>query len=102
MSSIAFDPIESASGTETLELYEKEKPDIVLMDLLMPDIDGMEVIKKILEFDNEAKTVICTTDRQQYRREEAKELGVMGFLTKPIDREKMIEALNKIFDMNYS
>ena len=52
--------------------------------------------KKILEMDPGAKTVICSTDKQKARQKEAKEIGVLGFLIKPINREKLKETLKEI------
>ena len=88
--------IEAASGTEALEMYEKEKPDLVIMDLLMPDIDGLDVVKEIIQRDPDAKTIICSTDKQNTRMAEAKKVGTLGFITKPIDASKMVEMLKKV------
>ena len=90
-----YEVVEAESGAAALEMFEKENPDLVMMDLLMPDMDGMEVTQKILEIDPGAKIIICSTDRQKYRQEEAKEVGVIGFLTKPINKEKMVHALRR-------
>ena len=96
VTSAGYQTVEADSGARALEVFEKERPDLVIMDLLMPDSDGMEIIKKILETDPHAKTVICSTDKQRARQAEAKEVGVLGFLTKPINAEKMVETLNDI------
>jgi len=91
-----YETVEAASGAEALEKFEKENPDLVIMDLLMPDMDGMEVIKKILEKHPDARTVICSTDKQKARQKEAREIGVIEFLTKPVGAEAMNKALKKI------
>lgn len=90
-----FDTVEAPDGTAAVETFVREKPDLVLTDLLMPDMDGMEVVKKIREIDPAAKIVICSTDRQKYRKEEASRLGAVGFLNKPIDREELRETVRK-------
>ena len=97
LNSMGYTTIEVATGTEALEFYEKEKPDAVIVDLIMPDIDGMEVAKKILGMNADAKIIICSADRQKHRKEEAEKMGVLGFLEKPIDPDKVIETVNKIF-----
>jgi len=91
-----YQAVEAASGAEALDLFKKEKPDLVMMDLLMPDMDGMDVTKKILEIQPKAKIVICSTDRQKTRQAEAKQVGAVGFLTKPIDKKKMADTLRNI------
>ena len=96
--SAGYQTVEADSGAQALEVFEKERPDLVIMDLLMPDMDGMEIIKKILQTDPHAKTVICSTDKQRARQAEAKEIGVLGFLTKPINAEKMMDMLNDILN----
>jgi len=96
LESQGYETLEAASGDEALEKFKREKPDLVMMDLLMPDADGMDVVREILQIDPDAKTVICSTDKQKFRQEEAKEIGTMGFITKPINAEKMVETLKKI------
>ncbi|MBW1734300.1 MAG: response regulator [Deltaproteobacteria bacterium] len=91
-----YQAVEAASGAEALDLFKKEKPDLVMMDLLMPEMDGMDVTKKILEIQPKAKIVICSTDRQKTRQAEAKQVGAVGFLTKPIDKKKMADTLRNI------
>jgi two-component system, chemotaxis family, chemotaxis protein CheY len=88
--------VEASNGSEALAVFAKEKPDLTIVDLLMPDMDGMEVVKNILKTDPIAKIFICSSDKQKYRREEAKAMGVLEFITKPISDEKMVGALNKI------
>ena len=96
LESEGYEALEAANGAEALEKFGKEKPDLAIVDLLMPDMDGMDVIKKILEMDPSAKTVICSTDKQKARQKDAKEIGVLGFLIKPINHEKLKKTLNEI------
>lgn len=91
-----FQVAEAANGAEALEMFEKEKPDAVTMDLLMPDMDGMDVVRKILANDPEAKVIVISTDKQKFRQEEAKDAGVAGFIPKPVDPEKLLETLKQI------
>ena len=88
-----YDTVEAASGVEALEQFDREAPDLVIMDLLMPDMDGMEVIKKILKKDPDARIVICSTDKQKARQEEGREIGVLGFLHKPIDTAELYRLM---------
>jgi len=93
-----YQTIEAGSGTEALELFKTEKPDAATMDLLMADMDGMDAVRKILETDPEAKIIICSTDKQKFRQNEAREVGAAGFIAKPVDPEKLLETLKNIFD----
>ena len=93
-----YEVVEASGGAEAVAVYEKEKPDLVMIDLLMPDIDGMDAIGMILEKDPKAKIAVCSTDKQKARQEDAKELGILAFLTKPLSTEKVKEVLHKIFD----
>lgn len=94
--SAGYQVLEAENGSQALEVFEKERPDLVIMDLLMPDMDGMEIIKRILETDPHAKTVICSTDKQKARQAEAREIGVLGFLTKPINAEEATEMIDNL------
>ena len=96
ITSQGYEVVEAGSGTEGVEMFSQEKPDLVMIDLLMPDMDGMEAVGKMLEIDPAAKTVVCSTDKQKARQEEAKEIGVLAFLTKPVNSEKIAETLDQL------
>lgn len=96
LESVGYVTIEAGGGVEALDSFEKEKPDLAMVDLLMPDMDGMDVIKKILEIDPDAKTVICSSDKQKARQQDAKELGAKAFIPKPADAEKMVATIQEI------
>ena len=89
-----FAVIEAGSGKTALELFDRERPDGVIMDLLMEDMDGMDVSREILERDPGAVIIVCSTDKQKFRRKEARQIGCKAFLPKPLDREELIETLN--------
>lgn len=91
-----FEVVEAASGKEAIEVYKNERPDIMITDLLMPDIDGMEVAKQILGMDPAAKIIICSTDRQKYRRQDADAIGAKAFLTKPVNTDELKAVLEKV------
>ena len=96
VTSQGYETVEAKSGAEAVEMFSREKPDLVIIDLLMPGMDGMEVVGRMLEIDPGAKTVICSTDKQKARQEEARERGVLAFLTKPIDPEQLAETLDRL------
>jgi two-component system chemotaxis response regulator CheY len=96
LESADFQVIEAQNGMEALTLYDDKKPDAVLMDLLMPEMDGIDVIKNILAKDPQAITIVCSTDKQKYRKKEAKEVGAKAFISKPVDGDELIEIINKL------
>ena len=98
IASAGYQTLEAACGTEALAAFEKEKPDLVVIDLLMPDMDGMDAIRKILKINAHARIVVCSVDRQRYRRKEAKEIGAVGFVNKPINADEMLELLSDILE----
>ena len=91
-----YEVVEAASGNEAIEVYQVERPDGTIMDLLMPDLDGMEVAKQILGMDPDAKIIICSTDRQKYRRQDADAIGAKAFLTKPVNTNELKTVLEKV------
>jgi len=91
-----FRVIEAANGENALAQYDTHRPDAVLMDLLMPDMDGMDVIEKIMAGDPSAITIVCSTDKQKYRRKEGELIGARAFLPKPVDSEELLETLKRL------
>jgi len=91
-----YEAIEAGNGTEALSLFQTEKPDIVTVDLLMPDIDGIDLVKKIRETAPGAKIIVCSTDKQKFRQKEAKAAGAAAFVPKPIDPESLLETIKNL------
>lgn len=83
------------SGEEALELYEKIKPDIVTMDIILPGIDGLETTRKILEKWPDAKVLVISSLAYDDTIEEAEGIGAKGFIYKPFEKERLLTALDK-------
>ena len=73
----------TADGPHGIELYKSEKPDIVLLDIGLPSIDGLEVLKQIKQFDSDAKIIMITGYPSSMMREEAMRMGAFAFYEKP-------------------
>ncbi|MDR2023965.1 MAG: response regulator [Hungatella sp.] len=87
------------SGEEALEAYEREKPDIVTMDIIMPGIDGIEASKRLLEHHPEAGIIIISSLVYDETHRKVQELGPnIPFVFKPIKKSYFIEALVKVSD----
>lgn len=88
-----YELIEAEDGKGTLEKFEQEKPDLVLLDIIMPEVDGIEVLKKI---GKSAKVIVVSAVGQEKMVEEAKQLGALDYIVKPFDNDKVLEAVRKV------
>lgn len=84
------------TGEEALAQYDQVRPDIVTMDIIMPGIDGLETVRAMLDRHPDAKIVMVSSLAYDDTFEEAKALGAKEFLDKPIDREQLLAALDRI------
>ena len=86
---------EAQNGVEAIERYKTEKPDLVTMDITMPEMDGVAALKGIKSFDKEAKVVMCSAMGQQSMVMDAIQAGAVDFIVKPFDSDRVIQSLNK-------
>lgn len=87
-------------GEEAIQTYLEVKPDLVLMDLIMPNMDGKEALQKLLVIDPEAKVVMCSSLGQQAMITESMKIGAMGFIVKPFEVNGMLDVIKKIAEPN--
>ena len=87
-------------GEEAIQIYLEVKPDLVLMDLIMPNMDGKEALKQLLTIDPEAKVVLCSSLGQQALITESMKIGAMGFIVKPFEVNGMLDVIKKIAEPN--
>lgn len=87
---------EANNGLKAVELYKKEKPDIVTMDITMPDMDGIEAVKVIRAFDPAAKVIMCSAMGQQTMVMDAIRAGARDFIVKPFQPDRVLEAIRKV------
>jgi two-component system chemotaxis response regulator CheY len=90
---------EASNGQEAVELYQNERPDVVLMDITMPKMDGLAALKQILQFDPAARVIMCSALGQQSLIVQALQLGAKDFIVKPFREERVIAAIKKILDI---
>lgn len=88
---------ESQNGLEAIESYKAEKPDLVTMDITMPEMDGVTALKEIMTIDPNAKVIMCSAMGQQTMVMEAIQSGALDFIVKPFDNERVLKSLNKVF-----
>lgn len=85
------------SGAGVLELYEAHAPDLVVMDIAMPEIDGLTTLGRLRERHPQARVVICTSFSSDKYTRQAAELGAAGFLNKPFDLATIRSKLEALF-----
>lgn len=87
---------EASNGIKAVELYKKENPDVVTMDITMPDMDGIEAVKAIREYNPSAKIVMCSAMGQQTMVMDAIKAGAKDFIVKPFQPDRVLEAIKKV------
>lgn len=83
------------SGEDAIELYEKIKPDIVTLDIIMPGMDGLDTAKILLKRWPDAKIVMVSSLAYDETMEQAKNIGALDFIFKPIEKDFVLEVLNR-------
>ena len=86
---------EAENGNDALNKYKELNPDLVTMDITMPDVDGITELKKIKEFDSDAKVIMCSAMGQQAMVVEAIQNGAKDFIVKPFQADRVVEAIKK-------
>lgn len=90
---------EASNGMEAIEMYSKTKPDVVLMDITMPRMDGIQALSKIMEIDKNAKVIMCSALGQQRLIIQAIQLGAKDFIVKPFKPDRIIGAIKKALNI---
>ena len=85
---------EASNGAQAVELYKKEKPDVVTMDITMPKLDGIEAVKLIREYDKDAKIIMCSAMGQQGMVMDAIRAGAKDFIVKPFQADSSYSIHN--------
>ena len=90
------DVLEAENGLKAVEKYQAEKPDIVLMDITMPEMDGLTALKEIRSINNSAAVVMLTALGQESVVLDAIKSGAKDFIVKPFERERVLNAISKL------
>ncbi len=91
---------EAETGSEAIALYEKIKPDLVTMDLVMPDMSGIDAIKEIVSKDPKARIVVVSAMGQQSLVSEAMSAGAKDFVVKPFHPSVVLEVIGRVLREN--
>ena len=87
---------EAENGQKAVEKYQETNPDLVLMDITMPEMDGIQALKNIKEVDAGAKVIMCSAMGQQAMVIEAIQSGAKDFIVKPFQADRVLEAVKKV------
>lgn len=90
---------EASNGEEAITQYQDKRPDVVLMDITMPGMDGLTALKKIREIDPEARVIICSALGQQRLIVQAIQLGARDFIVKPFQPQRVVSSLKKALNI---
>ena len=88
---------EAKDGGEAVELYRQLKPDLVMMDITMPVMDGITATGEIMKIDPKANVIMCSAMGQQSMVIESIQKGAKDFIVKPFQADRVIEAVQKLF-----
>ena len=86
---------EAENGLKAVEKYNETKPDLVMMDITMPEMDGIQALKKIKEADANATVIMCSAMGQQAMVIESIQSGAKDFIVKPFQADRVLEAVKK-------
>lgn len=87
---------EAESGVQAVEKYRQLKPDLVTMDIVMPDMGGIDAVRAICEVDPEARILMCSAMGQQALVVEAIQAGAKDFVVKPFQPSRVLEAVQRV------
>ena len=90
------------NGRDAYALYEQERPDFIITDLLMPEMNGQEFLHMVKESNPKVKVIIITADIQKATREEVEKMGVLAYFNKPLNNEKAGELLALLKEGSYA
>ena len=99
LQSTEYEIIQAEDGVQGLAMIEQHHPDCVVSDLLMPNMDGVDLLRKVRSDGSDIPIIIVSADIQQSSRQKCEELGVSGFLSKPFDRETLLACIDNALQM---
>jgi two-component system, chemotaxis family, chemotaxis protein CheY len=87
---------QAESGVQAIERYKSLRPDLVTMDIVMPDMGGIDAVREITSFDANAKILMCSAMGQQALVVEAIQAGAKDFVVKPFQPSRVLEAVQRV------
>lgn len=93
-----YEVVEAVDGEDAIHKYRLERPDIVLMDITMPRMDGISAVKAIMSDDPSARVVMCSALGQQSSVMESIKAGARDFILKPFQPDKMLTTIKRVLE----
>lgn len=90
------DLIEASSGQEAVNMYNEHRPDLIIMDITMPELDGIETIRVLRKIETNINILMCSAMGQEALVHEALKLGARDFIVKPFKPDRMLQAVRKL------
>ncbi len=87
---------EAGNGVEAVQRYMDIQPDVVLLDITMPEMNGIDALKRIKEFDPKAKVIMCSAMGQQVMVAQAIQSGAKDFVVKPFEKDRVLAAIKRV------
>jgi two-component system chemotaxis response regulator CheY len=87
---------EAESGVEAVQRYQELKPDLVTMDIVMPEMGGIDAVREIIKLDPDARILMCSAMGQQALVVEAIQAGAKDFVVKPFQPARVLEAVQRL------
>jgi two-component system chemotaxis response regulator CheY len=92
----------AANGKEAIELFREKRPDVITMDIMMPEMNGIESLRRIKDISPETTVVMVTSVSQDEKMREAAKAGADGYVTKPVDTEALQNEFDDVLDFPVS
>jgi two-component system chemotaxis response regulator CheY len=89
---------EATTGAEAVDRYKVLRPDIVTLEVVMPDIGGIDAVREMVKFDPDARVLMCSALGQQALMAEATEAGAREFVVKPFQPSRVLEAVQRVLE----
>lgn len=96
LSDAGHEVVEAGNGIEALQQYQQHSPDIVLMDITMPEMDGLAALKELRQRDPNSNIIMCSAMGQQNLVMEAIKAGAKDFIIKPFEPDRVLQAVAKV------
>jgi two-component system chemotaxis response regulator CheY len=96
LESAGFEIVEAMDGLTALERYFTERPDLVMLDLVMKGMYGLDVLEKLRQMDPAARVIVVSADVQASSQQLVADAGASGFITKPVEREEVLRVVRSV------
>ncbi|MBU5479447.1 response regulator [Eubacterium sp. MSJ-13] len=95
-----FEYVEAGDGEEAIEKYKIYSPDLVIMDITMPKVDGITAVERIKEIDSDAKIIMCSAMGFQEKVVDAITAGAKDFIIKPYEADKVVKSIKAVLKLD--